>query len=187
MGAPGSAEGAATAGMHVVKAAGPGSAGTGGMGAGMDRRVERPKGWKGLAHRARRDKRLWAAGAALVALVGAATVMLQTQGGQTVRVAESRLTVAKVAEGTFEDFIPVRGAVEPLNSVYLDSVEGGRVEKKLVEVGQKVTAGQPMVELSNTQLQLDIISREAQVMEQINRLHDTELQLETNRISNQRE
>ncbi|MEC4593883.1 efflux RND transporter periplasmic adaptor subunit [Nitrospirillum amazonense] len=186
MGAPGSssAEGS-VGGVHIVKATGVG--GTGGMGIGMDRRVEKPKGWKGWVHRARTDRRAWAAGVALLALTGGAVVLTQTQGGQTVRVAESRLTVATVSQGTFEDFIPVRGAVEPLNSVYLDSIEGGRVEKKLVEVGQKVKAGQPLVELSNTQLQLDIISREAQVMEQINRLHDTELQLETNRISNQRE
>ncbi|MDE1145219.1 MAG: efflux RND transporter periplasmic adaptor subunit [Azospirillaceae bacterium] len=171
MGAPGNGPAAATPGVATL---------------GMDRRVERPKGWKGWVRRARTDRRLWAAGVALMAVAGA-VVWSQNQGGQTVRVAEARLTVATVSQGTFEDFIPVRGAVEPLNSVYLDSTEGGRVEKKLVEVGQKVTAGQPLVELSNAQLQLDVISREAQVMEQINRLHDTELQLETNRLANQRE
>ncbi|HYC03542.1 MAG TPA: efflux RND transporter periplasmic adaptor subunit [Azospirillaceae bacterium] len=146
---------------------------------GMDKKIERKS----------RFKRQHLIGAAVGALLlGTAGVFFAGgSGGTTVRVAEERLVVAPVTQGQFEDFIPVRGAVEPLNSVFLDSVEGGRVERKFAEAGQMVKAGQPLVELSNTDLQLEVLGREAQVIEQLNQLRTVELGLQTNRLSNKRE
>lgn len=46
--------------------------------------------------------------------------------------------------------------------------------------------GQILVDLSNTALQLDVISREAQVTEQLNNLKTIELSLEQNRLSHKR-
>jgi len=126
------------------------------------------------------------AGAAVALLVGAGGlyVALGGTGGQTVRVAEDRLIVSSVSQGQFEDFIPVRGSVEPLTSIFLDSVEGGRVERRFAEAGQFVKAGQPLLELTNTDLQLEVISREAQVIEQLNQLRTVELNLEVSRLNN---
>ena len=53
-------------------------------------------------------------------------------------VSSDRLAIATVQSGTFDDFLPLRGRVTPLVTVYLDAVEGGRVEKKLVEDGAQV-------------------------------------------------
>ena len=39
------------------------------------------------------------------------------------------IQIAKVTQGVFEDFTPLRGQVMPLRTVYLDAIEGGRVEK----------------------------------------------------------
>lgn len=126
------------------------------------------------------------AGAAVALLVGAGGLYMAVggTGGQTVRVAEDRLIVSSVSQGQFEDFIPVRGSVEPLTSIFLDSVEGGRVERRFAEAGQFVKAGQPLLELTNTDLQLEVISREAQVIEQLNQLRTVELNLEVSRLSN---
>jgi HlyD family secretion protein len=100
----------------------------------------------------------------------------------TFRVERERVSIGAVTAGSFEDFIPVRGTVTPLTSVFLDAVEGGRVEKIFVKNGSHVHAGQPLVELSNTTLQLDVISREAQVTEQLNNLRNTRLAMEQNRL-----
>ncbi|MFQ5347353.1 MAG: HlyD family secretion protein [Rhodothalassiaceae bacterium] len=102
-------------------------------------------------------------------------------------VSESRLTISTVTRGRFEDFIPVRGRVTPLKTVYLDAVEGGRVEAIHVEDGAHVEAGQLLVTLSNATLQLDVIAREADVTEQLNNLHRPELQLEQNRLAHRRD
>jgi len=100
----------------------------------------------------------------------------------TFRVDRERISIATVTSGEFEDFIPVRGRVTPLKSVFLDAVEGGRVEAILAEEGTYVQAGQPLLELSNTSLQLDVMSREAEVSEQLNNLRNTRLAVEQNRL-----
>lgn len=94
-----------------------------------------------------------------------------------------RIRTATVKTGVFEDYIPLRATVEPERSVYLDAIEGGRVESVLVDDGAFVEEGQPIVELSNTSLQLDVIAREAEVSQQLNNLRNTQLAIEQNRLS----
>ncbi|MCH8302755.1 MAG: efflux RND transporter periplasmic adaptor subunit, partial [Proteobacteria bacterium] len=74
-----------------------------------------------------------------------------------------RIRTSQVATGVYEDFIPLRAAVEPERTVYLDAVDGGRVEDILVEEGSFVEEGQPLIDLSNTSLQPAVIAREAEV------------------------
>jgi HlyD family secretion protein len=127
-----------------------------------------------------------AAGAVLIALLGTAA-WLAPAGTRSLKVANDRIAVSEVAPGRFDDFIPVRGRVTPLRTIYLDAVDGGRVERVLVEDGAMVEAGQLLVELSNTALQLDAISREAQVTEQMNNLRTLELDLARNTLQHERD
>ena len=94
-----------------------------------------------------------------------------------------RIRTAAVETGVFEDYIPLRAAVEPERTVFLDAIEGGRVERVLVDDGALVEEGQPIIELSNTALQLDVIAREAEVSEQLNNLRNTQLAIEQNRLA----
>jgi HlyD family secretion protein len=94
-----------------------------------------------------------------------------------------RIRTSTVETGVYEDYIPLRATVEPERSVFLDAVEGGRVEAILVDDGTYVEEGQPILELSNTTLQLDVIAREAEVSEQLNNLRNTQLAIEQNRLS----
>ena len=94
-----------------------------------------------------------------------------------------RIRTATVATGIYEDYIPLRATVQPERTVFLDAVEGGRVENILVDDGAFVEEGQPILELSNTSLQLDVIAREAEVSEQLNNLRNTQLAIEQNRLS----
>src|SRR5262249_32929346 len=89
--------------------------------------------------------------------------------------------------GTFDDFVPVRGQVAPLTTVFLETLEGGQVQQVLVEDGAHVKAGQPLVVLTNSALQLDVISREADVAEQMYKLRNTPLQLEITRLQYDRD
>ena len=106
--------------------------------------------------------------------------------GRVLRVQNDRIVVSTVSSGEFDDYIPVRGQVAPLKTVFLDAIEGGRVEAIYVEDGAQVEAGDLIIELSNTQLQLDVIAREAEVTEQLNNLRNTELSLEQNRLDHKR-
>jgi HlyD family secretion protein len=105
---------------------------------------------------------------------------------RVIRVAAASVTIARVSQGTFHDFIPLRGKVVPMNTIYLDALEGGRVDRIHVQAGDTVTEGQPLVELSNTELELDVLDREGRLVESITQLQAYETQLEQNRVANQK-
>jgi HlyD family secretion protein len=107
-------------------------------------------------------------------------------GGRSLSVNSQRIFVSDVTVGTFEDFIPLRGRLVPRSTVYLDAIEGGRVEEVLIEDGTIVAAGDPIALLSNTNLQLEVLGREAAVTEQLNNMRTIELQLEQNRLAHKR-
>jgi len=107
-------------------------------------------------------------------------------GGRSLSVNSQRIFVSEVTVGTFEDFIPLRGRLVPRSTVYLDAIEGGRVEAVLIEDGALVEAGDPIARMSNTSLQLEVLGREAAVTEQLNNMRTIELQLEQNRLSHKR-
>ncbi|MCW8925731.1 MAG: biotin/lipoyl-binding protein, partial [Xanthomonadales bacterium] len=121
---------------------------------------------------------------ALLALV--LFLWFKPDAGRALKVQNDRIVISTVSIGEFDDYIPVRGQVAPLKTVFLDAIEGGRVEAIYVEDGAQVKAGDLIVDLSNTQLQLDVIAREAEVSEQLNNLRNTELSLEQNRLGHKR-
>ncbi len=139
----------------------------------MDRKVER---------KANPTKKIAIALSLLLAAGLVAFYLLDLGGGRTLTINQEKLAIAKVVKGTFEDFIPIRGRVTPLKTVYLDAVEGGRVEARLIEDGSIVEAGDLIAVLSNTSLQLDVTRNEAMVAEQLNNMRTIELQLERNRL-----
>lgn len=105
---------------------------------------------------------------------------------RSVRLAAGTLTISKLQQGIYHDFIPIRGKAVPRDTVYLDALEGGSVRRVLVEAGDFVAAGQPLVELSNTELELSVLEREAQLVTSITQLQNTQSQLEQSRLSNEK-
>jgi HlyD family secretion protein len=74
-----------------------------------------------------------------------------------------RITISEVTKGPFQDIIPVNGVVAPITTIYLDAVEGGRVEKKFVEDGAQMKAGDPIMKLSDLDLELSLANQQTQV------------------------
>jgi HlyD family secretion protein len=107
-----------------------------------------------------------------------------TAGSQTV--AAERLTISTVKKGTFDDFLPMRARVEPLVTVYLDAVEGGRVEQVMVEDGAMVQKGQLLAVLSNSDLQLNLLARQSDVSREVNSMRSQELALAQTSIADER-
>jgi HlyD family secretion protein len=88
------------------------------------------------------DKRILIAGGAAAVLLLALLFYLWAPRADSQSLERERLTISEVTQGTFEDFLPLRARVTPLVTVFLDAVEGGRVEQKLVEDGAQVVQGQ---------------------------------------------
>lgn len=87
-----------------------------------------------------------------------------TSGKSKLNVDSERITVSEVSEGPFREFIPVNGMVMPITTIYLDASEGGRVEEKYVEDGAVMKKGDPIMRLSNTDLELSLVNQETQVL-----------------------
>jgi len=104
--------------------------------------------------------------------------------GNTQSVQADRLTISEVRNGTFDDFLPLRSLVTPLLTVYLDAVEGGRVDKILVEDGASVKKGQLLAVLTNADLQLETLQSQTYVAQQIYNQQLAELNLEQTRSQN---
>jgi HlyD family secretion protein len=132
------------------------------------------------------SRKLGYAAAGILALAFAWWLVGALLGGRSLSVNAQRIVVSPVTVGMFEDFIPLRGRLVPRSTVYLDAIEGGRVEQVLIEDGALVDAGEPIALLSNTNLQLELLGREAAVTEQLNNMRTIELQLEQNRLSHKR-
>ncbi len=120
----------------------------------MDRKIEKKK-WS--------TKRLLTIGgiAALVLLIGGSIYF--TSGKSKLNVDTERITISEITKGPFQVTIPVNGAIMPITTIYLDAVEGGLVEARYVEDGAKLKKGDPILKLSNTDLELSLANQETAV------------------------
>jgi HlyD family secretion protein len=142
----------------------------------MDRQIRRSKWYY---------RRKW-----LIPLTAASAIVFSAVGflggaERSVRVTSASVTIEPAARGIFHDFIPLRGAVVPRDTVDIDAVSGGQVKRVMVEPGDRVVAGQTLVEFSNTNLQLQVIQQESQANQSIAQLQQNEIQLESNKVANE--
>ncbi len=98
-----------------------------------------------------------------------------------------RITVSEVSEGPFLEYIVLPGNVIPITTIYLTAIEGGRVMDKFMEAGRYVEQGEPILQLENTNLMLEIMQREQAFTETENRVRQTTLQVTQNSIQVQQD
>ncbi len=96
----------------------------------------------------------------------------------SMNVNKGSITIATVEKGEFNDYIRVAGQVIPDHIIYLDAIEGGRVEERLIEEGTQVKAGDVIIRLSNPLLNIGILQSEANLTYQENELRNTRLNME---------
>ncbi len=139
----------------------------------MDRRIEKKRFT---------PRRIAIYGGAALVIVFAAWQLL-TINPSSLNVDAEKLTLAAVTHGPFLEYIVEQGEVMPLTTIYLDAVEGGRVEEVFVEEGSKIEEGTPILRLSNANLQLNVMQREAELFREVNRLRETRVTMEQRRLA----
>ncbi len=117
---------------------------------------------------------------ALVALVAGSFYF--TSGKSRLNVDTERITISEIKKGTFQEFIPVNGIVLPITTIYLDAIEGGRVEEKYVEDGAILKKDQPILRLANNDLQLSLANQETAVFDVLTQMQNTRNNAEQNTI-----
>jgi len=118
---------------------------------------------------------------ALVALIAGS--YYYTSGGSKLNVDTERITVSTITKGSFQETIPVNGIVLPLTTIYLDAVEGGRVEERYVDDGAIMKKGQPILRLSNTDLQLGLVTQETNVYNLLTQMQISKNAAQQNTVS----
>jgi len=140
----------------------------------MDRKIEK-KTWT--------RRRIIYASSISVFIVFVLYVFVFSDQSAKLNVETEKITISTVEYEPFQEFIPITGAVQPIQTFFLDVSEGGRVVKKFVLDGAFVNEGDPIIKLDNAQMTLNIMYNEAQLFQQINSLRSTRLQMEQNRLN----
>ncbi|MES2733993.1 MAG: HlyD family efflux transporter periplasmic adaptor subunit, partial [Bacteroidota bacterium] len=116
----------------------------------------------------------------LVVLIAAS--YLSTSGKSRLNVDTQKIMISEVKKGNFQEFIPINGVVMPITTIYLDAIEGGRVEELFVEDGAMLQKGQPIMKLANTDMELELANRETAVYDLITTMQNTRNLAEQNSI-----
>lgn len=127
-------------------------------GGAMDRVIASPR-------RAWWRNRLAIAAVAVLAVALALWQLVPESGSTDMGAAD--LAFGEVEIAAFDDYLPVRASVAPAVTTLVGVMSGGQVQALFVEDGEMVGAGQPLARLSNAELELQVITQEAQIASQL--------------------
>jgi HlyD family secretion protein len=101
---------------------------------------------------------------------------------RSVRVDKDKIQIEQVVKGDFNDYINLTGQVAPISTIFLDAIEGGRVERILIEEGAMVKKDDCILVLSNTNLNLTILNSEDQLAEKSNSVLEMQIRMEQQKM-----
>lgn len=141
----------------------------------MDRVIEKKHKWLN-------KKTIWITVGSILVLLVAYNIFFGDKSSK-LNVEREKITIESITQSEFKDYIAQIGTVEPIKTIYLDAIEGGRVEEILIDEGNMVKKGDVILRLSNTNLILEISNNEAAVSRAINEFENTKINLEFNTIN----
>jgi HlyD family secretion protein len=133
---------------------------------GMDRKIEKKQKWN--------KKYTWISMISAILLFLFFNIVFGDKSSK-LNVETEKLAIEDVKSDIFQDYIAVIGTVEPIRTIYIDAMEGGRVDAIYMDEGTMVKKGDMIMKLSNSNLLLDILNREAGLAEQENLLRNNRL------------
>jgi HlyD family secretion protein len=142
----------------------------------MDKIIEKKTGWRVAFTK----KALpWWLGTLLLAFI---IYLFVRPNNKTLRIDRDTITVSEAVWGEFNDYIRISGRVQPMTTIQLSPQEGGIVQSILIEEGSTVRVGDPILILSNDNLDLQILNSEAELAEKENILRNTQIQMEQQKL-----
>lgn len=118
-----------------------------------------------------------------VFLALAVIVFFSFNSKRSLNVKADELSVQKVEKAFFEDFVVFQAKVEPLNVMLVNVTEGGSVKEIFVENGATVTKGQSLARLYNPNTELNYLTQETAIIEQINNLNTGKLNIRNQELN----
>ncbi len=144
---------------------------------GMDRKLEKKNKFFN-------KRTLWISILSIIILMVAYNLVFGDKSSK-LNVEIEKISIAKIEKDVFQDYIAVIGTTEPFQTIYLDAVEGGRVEEIIRDEGSTLKEGDPIIRLSNDNLILEISNTEAQVARAVNDLRTSRLLMVQQQLSSE--
>ncbi|PUZ20476.1 HlyD family secretion protein [Chitinophaga costaii] len=143
----------------------------------MDKKIEK-KYWN-------RKRIFYIAGGTLVALLLGYNLIFADHRSK-LNVEKDKVTISKVSQGPFDDYIAVTAVVLPLNTIRLDAIQGGYVTRKFLEGGSMVKKGDSILRLENQHVMMDYVNHETEIYRLINELENSKLSLKQNHYESEK-
>jgi len=112
-------------------------------------------------------------------------IFIFSDSSSKLNVEKERITITEVKRAPFQEYIPVTGTVEPIETFYLDLSDGGKVLQKFVEEGAMLKPGDPIIKLDNPQLSLSVMSTQSNFLQAQSMSRQTKLTFEQNLLNRQ--
>ncbi|MEM8583701.1 MAG: efflux RND transporter periplasmic adaptor subunit, partial [Bacteroidota bacterium] len=123
---------------------------------------------------------LWYAGIPLAISVFAILWLAASSQSRTLAIERDQVQLGTIVSDQFFEYISLNAAVEPAVSQLLDSRAAGTVDRIFKEDGAVVEQGDTLLKLSNPELELEVMQREGQLIEQLNAQRQTLLLINQN-------
>ena len=147
----------------------------------MDRKIEKKKGIA-LAF-TKKALPFWGGALLLIFILW----LIFRDDSKKLRIDADNISIATVTSGEFNDYIRISGQVAPMTTIQISPLEGGVVQQIVAEEGSRVKAGDVIVILSNENLDMQILTSEADLAEKENILRNTMIQMEQQKLSVEQE
>ena len=147
----------------------------------MDRKIEKKKGIA-LAF-TKKALPFWGGALLLIFILW----LIFRDDSKKLRIDADNISIATVTSGEFNDYIRISGQVAPMTTIQISPLEGGVVQQIVTEEGSRVKAGDVIVILSNENLDMQILTSEADLAEKENILRNTMIQMEQQKLSVEQE
>ena len=128
-------------------------------------------------------KRLLTIGGILALVLLIFSAFYFTRGGNKLNVDLDRITISEIKKDKFQESIPENGAVMPLRTLFLPSIDGGRVEERYVEDGAILKKGDPIVRLVNTDVEFSMANQSNTVSQTLAQIQLARVNADQNRVT----
>jgi HlyD family secretion protein len=105
-----------------------------------------------------------------------------TRGGSKLNVDLDRITISEIKKDKFQESIPENGEVMPLHTLFVNTVDGGRVAEIYVTDGDTLKEGQPILRLTNTSVELAAASQANSVSTTLSQMQLARVQADENTV-----
>ena len=116
-------------------------------------------------------------------IVLAAIIFMSATRKKQVNLNRETISIKTVAKGDFEDVLLFNSTVEPKKAVLINVIQGGSVSEVFVESGQTVKKGVPLLRVYNPNAELNYLTQETAIVEQINNLRNIRVTIKNQQLN----